>query len=510
MEKRQIVNIINFIRAVEPRVEKDLIEPVKEQIKLMKENNLRGTFLVQYDALLMPEYIEILKQLDPNQFELGVWLEIVQPQVEAVGLNWSGRYSWDWHTNCGFSVGYNKENREKLIDVLYNKFKDIFGYYPRVVGSWLFDTHTLRYVCDNYETDAICNCKEQYGTDGYTLWGGYYGQGYYPSRTNNFLPAQTSAQQLCAPMFRMLGSDPVYQFDDGLDLNNSAPKIQRVFTLEPSCKIAGQNKTWVNWYMKENFNGDCLSFGYAQAGQENSFGWACMKDALYYQFKLFAELQEQGKIVCETMGESGRWFKENYKETPASAITAHCAFDDENKKSVWYCSKNYRINLYKDDEGSRIRDLHIFNENYPDPYEDVVCTSNSAKYDTLPVIDGNLFSGNGVLSGGYITYCDSSMPVSTEMTFADEGDGVAKVTFGELEFTLAPDGLKITSKQEFIFKNQIGQKSENLPTVKELNDKYITLCHNGFDYSVKLLKGSFENKTTLKSDRNCLEVSFVE
>ena len=63
MEKRQIVNIINFIRAVEPRVEKDLIEPVKEQIKLMKENNLRGTFLVQYDALLMPEYIEIFYSL---------------------------------------------------------------------------------------------------------------------------------------------------------------------------------------------------------------------------------------------------------------------------------------------------------------------------------------------------------------------------------------------------------------------------------------------------------------
>ena len=35
MKKRQIVNIVNFIRAVEPRLPMDLIEPVREQIALM-------------------------------------------------------------------------------------------------------------------------------------------------------------------------------------------------------------------------------------------------------------------------------------------------------------------------------------------------------------------------------------------------------------------------------------------------------------------------------------------
>ena len=126
MEKRQIVNIINFIRGCEPRDPVDLVRPVKEQIQLMKEHGLRGTFLLQYDALLDPVYQNMLKELDPRQFEIGVWFEVVQPLVEKIGLPWRGRYPWDWHVHCGFSMGYTPEQRQRLVDELYDKFREIF------------------------------------------------------------------------------------------------------------------------------------------------------------------------------------------------------------------------------------------------------------------------------------------------------------------------------------------------------------------------------------------------
>ena len=156
--------------------------------------------------------------------------------------------------------------------MLFEKFKEVFGYYPRVFGSWLFDSYTIRYISDKYGLDAICNCKEQYGTDGYTLWGGYYGQGYYPSRTNCFMPAQTKEEQIPAPLFRMLGSDQVYQYDFGMDRDSGAAGVQGVITLEPVyCGNSGGGGVpkWVDWYLRENFNGECLSFGYTQAGQGN-------------------------------------------------------------------------------------------------------------------------------------------------------------------------------------------------------------------------------------------------
>ena len=69
---RQIINIVNFIRAVEPRSDVDLIKVVREQIRLIDVNDLCATFLLQYDALILPEYTELLKSLDPARYEIGI------------------------------------------------------------------------------------------------------------------------------------------------------------------------------------------------------------------------------------------------------------------------------------------------------------------------------------------------------------------------------------------------------------------------------------------------------
>src|SRR5210317_388279 len=79
----RIVNIVNFIRQNEPRIdwitEDVLYETVVEQIKIMKQYNLKGSFLLQYDALIDTRYQNLLKDLPAEQFEIGVWWEIPQP-----------------------------------------------------------------------------------------------------------------------------------------------------------------------------------------------------------------------------------------------------------------------------------------------------------------------------------------------------------------------------------------------------------------------------------------------
>lgn len=508
MEKRQIVNIVNFIRACEPREVVDLYEPVLEQIRVMRENGLRGTFLVQYDTLLDNRFTDILKSLDPAQFELGVWHEIVQPETEKLGIEWHGRYPWDWHAHCGFSVGYTKHQREMLVDELFETFRAVFGYFPRVFGSWFFDSHTARYVADHYEVDAFCNCKEQYGTDGYTLWGGYYGQAYYPSRTNVFMPAQTETEQLNVPLFRMLGSDPVYQYDYGMDYTGENSSAQGVITLEPVYGIAGgSNHKWVDWFLRENYNGDCLTFGYAQAGQENSFSWPKMKGGIEYQFPIFAALQKAGKLCVEPLGETGRWFKQQYRETAPSAITAHTAYDDDGKNSVWYCSKYYRLNAYNDKGFFRIRDLHLFDERFPDPFEDRVCVANDATYDTLPYADGNRYSGNGVLAGIRVVNAASGAEIPAEaLRFTDLGDGNVELDFGAIRLTLMENSFTVNSDRPFRLENRIGQDGGCLPEVTAEEPQKVSFRYKGTAYALRLDVGRFEGPNTICSENNRVTV----
>ncbi|WP_206610879.1 hypothetical protein [Mariniphaga sediminis] len=184
-ERPRIVNIINFIRLCDPRkeeiTEEVLFKTVEKQVEVMNQYKLGGTFLLQYDALMDLRYQKLLKSLPADSFEIGAWWEIPQPLVEKAGYEWRGRYSWDWHADVGFSTGYTPKEREKLVDVYMADFKQIFGYYPKSVGSWFIDAHTLNYLHEKYGIVASCNCKDQVGTDGYSMWGGYWNQAYYPS-----------------------------------------------------------------------------------------------------------------------------------------------------------------------------------------------------------------------------------------------------------------------------------------------------------------------------------------
>ncbi len=341
----RIVNIINFIRGVEPREPMDLIEPVRQQIRLARRHGLPTTFLIQYDALVTPAFTDLLKQeLGPDD-EIGAWLEVVQPQVEAAGLKWRGRFPWDWHTDVGFTIGYSPEERRKLMDVYMEKFKTVFGRLPRSVGCWVIDAPTLNYLADEYKIVAACICKDQMGTDGYNLWGGYWNQAYYPSRRNAFMPAQTDAEQLRVPVFRMLGSDPIHQYDTGL-----GHARQGVISLEPVYPQSGGNPAWVRWFFDVNFNSPCLAFAYAQAGQENSFGWPAMSKGLEHQYELLAEKSREGLVRVETLGASGTWFRETFDKTPATAVVALKDWQEKGegggaRRSVWYESRFYRINL---------------------------------------------------------------------------------------------------------------------------------------------------------------------
>ncbi|MBT9139245.1 MAG: hypothetical protein DDT31_01827 [Syntrophomonadaceae bacterium] len=331
-------------------------------------------------------------------------------------MKWKGRFSWDWHANVDFLIGYTPAEREKLIDIFMSDFKLIFGYYPESVGSWLIDAHSLRYLSDRYGITASCNCKDQWGTDGYTLWGGYCNQAYYPSYKNVFTPAQSDRNQIPVPIFRMLGSDPIYQYDAGLfedekNKDRNPRECQPVVTLEPVLgNFGGGCPEWVRWYFKENFSGICLSFGYAQAGQENSFGWPAMAKGLTDQVKLISEKAEKGELKVETLRDSGKWFKSQYEVTPASAVAALSDWKNLGHRSVWHYSRFYRINLFW--EGSRawysegvlkfwIRDIHLFDESYPERYHSEICTGNSFIYDNLPVMDGNRWSDGSVRAGIY-------------------------------------------------------------------------------------------------------------
>jgi len=489
----RIVNIINFIRGVEPRAQIDLVEPVRRQIQLAHKHKLPTTFLIQYDALVTPAFVDLLKsELNPND-EVGAWLEVVQPQVEAAGLTWRGRYPWDWHTDVGFTIGYSPDERRRLVDVYMDRFRATFGYTPKSVGCWVLDAPTLNYAADQYGVIAACICKDQMGTDGYNLWGGYWNQAYYPSRRNAFMPAQTKTAQLNVPVFRMLGSDPINQYDTGLGHDR-----QGVISLEPVYPRAGGNPDWVRWFFDVNFHSPCLAFAYTQVGQENSFGWPAMSKGLEDQYALLAEETRKGRLRVETLETSGRWFRQKFDVTPATSIVALKEWNDEGRQSVWYESRFYRANVLRDHERWRLRDIHLFNENYAERYLNDNVTTHHCVYDTLPVLDGfNWSRRDGVLAGLRLVSLAADGAASElscgSPTVAETGADSLRVTIplktsGAVNLDCDPRSIRISltgASAPGRWALALAWDGAKATSIAGVDGETIRFRHNQFDYSIR-------------------------
>ncbi len=373
-------------------------------------------------------------------------------------------------------------------------FKKIFGAYPKSVGSWFIDAHTLKYMHERYGIVASCNCKDQIGTDGYTMWGGYWSQGYYPSKQNAYMPAQHADNQIPVPIFRMLGSDPIHQYDSGLGGNR-----QRVVSLEPVYPGGGGNADWCRWYFNALVDGAAMEYGYTQAGQENSFAWKRMAKGFEIQMPLIAQLKKEGKVTVATLGETGKWFKEKYQVTPPTSVTVLNDHSEMNQKTVWFNSRFYRANLLWEAGTMRFRDIHLFDERVASDYLTQRGTSTQCEYYTLPVVDGFRWSSLQTVAGLRLKTAEGLEIKGGDPQVDDQTKGELVVRWpvhspkGEIILKFTETSLDVSSNGELNGNWQLELSSDNnaeLP-FRNIAPDSLFCTYKDAPYSVQAKTGTF-------------------
>ena len=510
MKTKKIVNIVNFIRGEDWRFTHEMLhQTFINTLELCKQYPMPYTISLLYDALINPEYTTpLLENKDPNM-EVGLWLELSRQAVENAGLEWNEEHDWTWHVNPGMLLGYNQPDRERIIDELMNRFKSVFGYYPASVGAWVIDTHSINYMKEKYDVKAVCFCREQYGTDGYTLWGGYYNQGYFPSKKNMFMPAQSKEEQTNVPLFRMLGPDPIYEYD-----LQKYGNYRTVPTLEPAWRL-GQDEKWVDWYLDSHYGAEGMAFSYTQTGQENSFGWDSFGVALKMQMDKVYEGMKEGKWEVMTLRDTGIWFSETFETTPATSITALTDWQEENQRqTVWYNCKNYRFDMHNENGKICVRDINLFDENYTDRYLETPAPGDDATFDALPIIDGYLWRGDGELSALYFVKKGTEEKVDGKLLASEaEGENALKITFeleGKKAFCLC-DEEKVRFElpggdYDMLFKYNELRNTK----LEEIGENSVKYEHENMSYALNLTckVSAEENGYRISPEGDSLELSF--
>ncbi len=495
-ESPRIANLYNFIRNSDYRVkdsESVLFDATSRQIDLIKPTGLPATWALQYDALINPKYQALLKQLPANH-EIAAWWEIPRPLVEKAGIRWRGHnHEWDSTANVGFSPGYTPDERRKLVDIYMADFKNIYGRLPKSVGSWFIDEITLDHMVKRYGIVASCNCKDQVGTDGYTLWGGYWNQAYYPSRVNAYMPAQTKAGQIDVPVFRMLGSDPIYQYG----------RVGGMSTLEPVYGNSGGSEAWVKWFMRNLIEQPALAFAYTQAGQENSFGWESMKAGLTMQVAMLDKESKAGRIRVMTLADAGEWFKHRHPLTPPTSVVCIDDWKSEGRGTVWYNSRFYRFNLLWEKDGFFIRDIHRFDESVVSVTHNQALTTSHLAYGTLPVMDGSLWSGpeqagirpvSLAADGTAVPLKPAGLPVVRELNLTDLAISQRLAGGGTLHIALREKSVTFTcldaAGKPLPWAWDMAGGNAQKQAVKQVTPSRVTYRGQDTDYDIRLETGA--------------------
>ncbi len=485
MSKNVVVNIYNFIRMshVEPsRFIVDDFETIRNQIITVKQYGFPGTYALKYDALMEPKYQELLKTwLDDND-EISAWWEITEPLCRRAGVLFRGNKEseeYDDRVDSAYSVGYAPEDRRRLVDAYMADFQAVFGRYPQSIGSWVLDSVTMAHAAERYSVVAAAICRDQMGVDGFTLWGGWPNGAYYPSRKNEFIPAQSMENQLDIPVFRLLGPDPIYNFE--ADVRSG---LQGVYTLEPSWLI-GRDPSWIRWFFSSLCDEDALGMGYAHVGQENNFLWENICPGFAPQLDELKRLSGQGKLRVETMADTARWFRSRHRLTPPMTFQSSKDWDNTQDLSAqWYASSHYRLGLLWEQGHLRIRDCFLFDESYPSRYLHRPMNGIASIFDALPILFPQRWMGE---ERPFIRLQDIRGVEPTGTAYyrtIDELTACAELRSGGevvASFIMAPNCLTLRSPHRLVF--------DTLPVFECAEGERICLIHEGFRYGFRVACG---------------------
>ena len=442
------VNIMNFVRQCEPRsesVDKILFETTKKQLALVNELQVPSTFLLQYDALCDDRFVKLFKEEAGPLTETGLWYEIVEPLTSACSMKYESEYGWkwDWHIKPGFSMAYTPDERDRLIDEAMRKFKEIFGDYPGTVGSWLIDTRTACRLADKYAVKCLCICRDQTNTDAYSLVGGYFNGAYYPSRKNIFTPAQTAGNSLGIPVIRLLGPDPIRNYDGKKFLSEEEASGSLMCTLEPVW-FAGSDAGYESALLDDFFGDETLNFAYAQIGQENSFGDSDIISPLKRQIEA---ILQRGDVCFEKMSETAERFGKRFgRSTPPSVTAGLKNPGGEDVQSVYYQCRNYVADIFRDGSRVFIRAFYLFDENVPEHYIENTCDSFYALYENLPLVDTVVWS-EGIREGIGLTLDKSGEELSYEYL----SDTSVKILWKDKYVIFTPEGIETSGISEMTY-----------------------------------------------------------
>ncbi len=490
----------------------------RTQQQIAHENGLRTTIQMTYASLFNAEAIATAKD-HHEQYGDEIGSTFLGIQCKEFREKFSSKELAIWL--------FSMEDKRKIVDEVFGKFHEVFGFYPTSTGSYYMDAELVNYIKENYPMVkvAVATCWEEgpkaywnANNSWYTLLDGGPWNPWIPSKRNIHCIASDEDDDIGIVAIPHLSRDLMAVFDGPGSYYGTHPQnILRGMVYEdrelPYFKnIVDQYRSMTKYNRGYAYNMMFVGPGWmSKSGRWESdytFLLKSYQDGMAY----YGELKKQGQLQDLTMSEFADIYRKDRPYTRPECTLWKDILYGSKRQMFWYADPSMRFCLDMNQGGAMV-DLRPYAAKLIRPCGVGTKANQDASY---PFLVQSLYragffthyAGEGAVKSCKIGHGSGQVDLCTCRTlasFSEEGD-TRIVTLDPV--TIEFEGLSIRVQSIFRLTEGTGEVEiirriidSTEPDAEISIDEYITACYGTTEYPEDMtgIRLSLKNGNTSES-----------
>lgn len=394
---------------------------------------------------------------------------------------------------------FDDETKMAIIDDVFGKFLDRFGFYPESTGSYFLDAFTINYIKKKYPSVkcAVATCWEEgpkafhtCNNSWYTFMDGGPWNPWIPSKVNSHCPASSAEDDSGIVAIPHLSRDLLACFDgNGSNFGTHPQNVLRgmIYYNDEGSYEYPYLYNLIDQYrhLGKYNNGYSYNMMFVGPGWLNKRGrWEAPYSLLAKSYddgmKYYGKLKKEGKLVDMTMSE----FADYYRSVHTDYSVGECALWKDilygsRKEYFWYADP-YMRTCFDFNQGGAMIDLRPYAARIP---QQTGIGSDSVYDASYPyLIQANYragyfthYAGAGTVRSAKIKYHgrETDLCLCRTMARFEETDDGVRITADPVTVTL--DGLDITVQSVFTVVRGEGKIITERNILNDLGGEKVTI-----------------------------------
>lgn len=348
----------------------------KTQQEAAHINGLKTTIQMTYASLFNDEAVEIAKE-HHEKYGDEIGLTLLGLPCEQFREKYKTKDFCIWM--------FDMEMKKSVVDDVFGKFYERFGFYPESTGSYYMDADLTNYIKEKYPSVkcAVATCWEEgpkaYHTcnnSWYTLMDGGPWAPWIPSKQNTHAPAANEAEDSGIVAIPHLSRDLIACYDGNGSNFGTHPQnvlrgmIYKAGEFDENGEYSGQEYPYLYnlidqfRYQAKFNNGYAYNMMFVGPGWMNKMGrweapYELLKQSYFDGCAYYGQLKKEGKLIDMTMSEFADYYRQKKTYTEPECALWRDILYGSDKQLFWYCDPYMRacVNMA---QGGAIVDLRPY------------------------------------------------------------------------------------------------------------------------------------------------------